>query len=130
MKMHAWLGVLVLWGCGSSGGGGPDMSAVPKDLTVGSMADIAMIGNSCCGQPGDKGNSLGVGQFCNPDPCTGDKAIFCASLGGDDRQHFCTFPCSVPDGGMDPCGENAFCACRGGQCGCAPTSCMNEPDGC
>src|SRR4051794_25758301 len=99
-------------GCSSGDGTStpPDMSATPKH-------DMSKAVFSCCGQPGDNGNSLGVGQFCDPDPCTGTKAVFCATLGGDSTQHFCTFLCHG-DGGASECGENAECQCQGAQCGC------------
>jgi hypothetical protein len=103
-----------------------------SDMSAAARPDLASTSFSCCGHPGDKGNSLGVGQFCDPDPCTGTKATLCATLRGDDKQHFCTFPCTQATGDMgDPCGENATCQCSGGQCGCYPTACtMNPPDGC
>jgi hypothetical protein len=84
-----------------------------------------------CGSPGDPGNSLGVGRFCtiddftSPDQCGGGrKAALCAALGGDLTEHFCTFMCHG-DGGASECGENAECACQGGQCGCFPTACIH-----
>jgi hypothetical protein len=113
-------------GC-SSGNGNPP----PADMSAVSVKDMAKAVFSCCGHPGDTGNSLGVGQFCDPDPCTGSKAIFCASLGGDPNQHFCTFLCHG-DGGAAECGENADCQCQGTQCGCYPKACetASAPDGC
>jgi hypothetical protein len=108
-----------------AGGGGNDMAM--------NLSDMSMI-FSCCGQPGDKGNSKGVGAYCDDQTnCPGPQAIFCASLGGDPNQHFCTIPCTpAGDGGTDPCGEMASCQCQGGQCGCYPDICAmrGTPDGC
>jgi hypothetical protein len=92
------------------GGGGPDAAA------------------SICGHPGDEGNSLGVGKFCQySSDCEGNsRAKLCAII-GDDTAFFCTFLCDA-DGGPDQCGENARCACNGGPCGCFPLACDEGGD--
>ena len=126
-----------LAGCSGGGGGGGtsndlsvnDLSSSANDMVR--AADLHQI-FSCCGQPGDTGNSLGVGKFCDTLTCPGQKANFCASLGGDPTLHFCTMACTPTDGGPDPCGENATCQCQGAQCGCYPAKCamQSPPDGC
>jgi hypothetical protein len=86
--------------------------------------------DSACGQPCDQGNSLGIGRFCNGiTDCVGTHVpTLCATL-GDPSEHFCTARCNPPDAGpeagafLESCGENAICACQGGQCGCFPTAC-------
>jgi len=105
---------LLLVGCG----GGGDTTAM--DMTV--AADLTL--NSNCGHPGDVGNSFGVGKFCqHQSDCAGTpKPTLCTQL-GDPNNYFCTIQCSNPDAGAGECGENARCACSGGQCGCYPTSC-------
>jgi hypothetical protein len=83
--------------------------------------------NSTCGHPGDKGNSLGVGKFCqsSADCANNTQATLCAII-GDDRSFFCTFLCDE-DGGVNQCGENAECACQGA-CGCFPIACDDSAD--
>jgi hypothetical protein len=91
----------------------------------------AFDAKSNCGFPGDKGNSLGVGQFCQRiADCSGNtKATLCTTF-GDPENFFCTFRCSVNDP-PGVCGENARCACGGASsaCGCFPTRCDDPSDG-
>ena len=77
-----------------------------------------------CGQPGDTGNSLGVGKYCTGiQDCFGNsKATLCSTLGGPGT-NFCTFMCTQSDASTE-CGENASCQCQGGQCGCLPNICL------
>src|SRR5262249_55475289 len=87
----------------SSGGTSADSGTTTKDS-----------GTSTCGNPGDVGNSQGVGKYCTGfSDCSGNgKATTCSIL-GDQTTHFCTFLCTNPDGGADggadSCGENATC---------------------
>lgn len=100
----------------SSSSGGSSSGAVDAGYSV----DAA--GFKGCGKPGDKGNSIGVGKYCNGfSDCLGNsKAILCATL-GDPNAHFCTNSCQVGD--PSACGENATCTCQGSQCGCFPDAC-------
>jgi hypothetical protein len=77
-----------------------------------------------CGQPGDTGNSLGVGKYCASEgDCIGNgSAIFCSNLGGPGT-NFCTMSCTASDA-SNPCGSGASCQCQGGQCGCTPNYCL------
>lgn len=108
--------VLPLGGCGGSGSPAAADLAVPWDFTF----------RSNCGQPGEGGNSLGVGQFCqkSSDCRMNAKATLCTTIADPDN-YFCTFPCSK-NGPPDQCGENARCACQG-SCGCFPTRCDGAP---
>lgn len=118
-----------LAGCGSTSTLPPMDMAVPADLRVG--PDMAVV--RCCGMPGDKGNSLGVGKYCPEiSDCMGNgKATICASLGGDPRYAFCLFICDPKADGGNPCGENAQCACKDANCACTPDSCVKiTPPGC
>ncbi len=137
MRYFAVLLVLSL-GCASyacssssSSGAGSDASAGGDD--AGACAPI----ESGCGQPCDKGNSLGVGLYCTGfTQCTQTpQAHLCSSLNntsGNLPTYFCTFRCQAPDaaspeGGGFPtsCGENAECTCDNtGNCGCTPTKCL------
>lgn len=92
-------------------------------------AGADMSFRSDCGHPGDKGNSLGVGMFCDTlDACSNNsKATLCTILGDPDN-FFCTFRCDA-NGAANQCGENARCACNGGPCGCFPTACDPPSDG-
>jgi hypothetical protein len=108
-----------MWaGCGGSESGsstGPDAS----------MPDSGFQSN--CGHPGDKGNSLGVGLFCESvsDCVANPQATLCTTLGSTDN-FFCTFACQQA-GPPDQCGENASCQCSTGGCGCFPDAC-GTPD--
>jgi hypothetical protein len=138
-----------LWliaGCGGGGGGGNgggtggggsqsgDLAMMSTSDQGSSSSDMAsggtstdMAGNAglCCGQPGDTGNELGVGKYCNGfGDCTG-MANLCANL-GDPQLHFCTMVCQM--GGN--CGAGAACQCQGSQCGCLPNSCLTMPSTC
>ena len=92
--------------------------------------------HSCCGQPGDRGNELGVGKFCFIDgACKGNKvAKYCSSAEnaeGDHKSYFCSMPCD-PASPTNTCGSNAACTCEeSGACGCAPIACIESPgEGC
>lgn len=131
MRLSSRLFPLALFvaGCGGGSGandGGADLAAGP-DLA---MCKPDPTFNSECGKPCDRGNSLGVGRFCNViSDCKDDADTFmaylCATI-GDKDQHFCLMGCTVnsPPGF---CGENARCACKGNQCGCFPTACDGPP---
>jgi hypothetical protein len=75
-----------------------------------------------CGKPGDPGNSIGVGKYCDTlVDCLGNSgATLCATL-GDPGAHFCTTTCT--QGNNAACGEKATCQCQGTQCGCFPDAC-------
>ncbi len=82
--------------------------------------------DSFCGHPGDTGNELGVGQYCNTltDCSSNAGAHLCATL-GNPQAHFCTKTC-VGSGSAGQCGTMATCECQGGQCGCTPNSCLGS----
>jgi len=121
---------LVLVACSSS-----SSSNAPADASA-DAAEEPFNPKSSCGHPGDMGNSLGVGKFCQytiADCGMNLKARLCTTLDpkGNDN-YFCTFPCHPTDP-PDVCGENARCACdpgSGDACGCFPTACDGpRPDG-
>lgn len=100
-------------GCGDDAGAGvPD--AGPADGFA-----------STCGQPGDPGNELGVGHFCQTLLDCGDtaEAPLCSNI-GDETTWFCTKTCANEDAGVEVCGTGATCTCGNGGCGCTPTSCL------
>ncbi len=95
-----------------------------------------LTADSCCGFPGDRGNELGVGQFCvNDDYCArNDGARTCSSAENgltDHESFFCTMPCD-PGAEGNTCGEGAACECEEEiGCGCTPIACSeNPPEGC
>jgi hypothetical protein len=99
-------------------------SACQEDAAIVDMAvsyDLART--SECGHPGDKGNSKGVGKYCeaSADCASNTDATICTRI-ADPNNFFCTFSCKAT-GPADQCGENAFCACDGSLCGCKPTAC-------
>ena len=80
---------------------------------------------STCGMPGDQGNELGVGKFCQTlNDCNGTpSAPLCSNL-GDETTFFCTKFCSA-NGSADQCGTAATCTCNSSnQCGCTPNACL------
>jgi hypothetical protein len=89
----------------------------------GTTVDASASGlETTCGHPGDPGNALGVGKYCNAiADCSGLTAGICAIL-GDPNAHFCTKTCMK--GSTDACGSEATCACQGSQCGCVPNACL------
>ena len=82
--------------------------------------------DSFCGHPGDTGNELGVGKFCNTstDCTSAPSAHLCATI-GNPQAHFCTLTCTM-GGSASQCGTNTMCICQGGACGCTPTSCLGS----
>lgn len=147
-KLLSVLGISLLLACHLPDLELPDLAMGPAhDLAGGPVHDLAMaerhdLGTflSQCGQPGDKGNSLGVGKFCTTiSDCmsAGLKTNICSSLGNGpspspDDTYYCTiYPCRS-DGGAGQCGENAECICAGGGssgCACTPSHCLGVPDG-
>lgn len=107
-----WLGcMLVLASCG----GGE--SATPDAPTPDAF-------ESDCGFPGDLGNELHIGLFCDDLADCADVGLpFCSSL-GDPNTHFCTKTCTM--GSTDECGTATSCTCNANnQCGCTPNVCLN-----
>ncbi|MCS6913600.1 MAG: hypothetical protein RMK29_09730 [Myxococcales bacterium] len=105
----------------------PDLSSSSGDMVI----------QSCCGRPGDTGNSLGVGKYCQgiADCQNNMRATICSSLGNTAmrKTFFCTFLCDPRLDMGNPCGEGAQCECDSGGAGCActPTACVtNPPPGC
>mgnify|MGYP001236368815 CR=1 FL=1 len=75
-----------------------------------------------CGNPGDTGNELGVGYYCNTsDDCTGLSANVCAFALDSSLPHVCII---APCDGATNCGSNASCACNALGCGCFPYACL------
>ena len=121
------LAVAVLAACGGKGGGAAGDMAGVADL---SKADGACARNpeSLCGQPCDRGNSLGVGRYCAiQDDCAEVVGGICSRIQPAKMAWFCTTVCAK-DG---DCGEKARCVCdaMAGGCGCTPEGCLPPPDG-
>jgi len=123
-------------GCGDDdSGGGPTVDGPQQQADGGGGgADAAPTIDGAgggdgfsanCGQPGDLGNSMGVGKYCDQafGQCEAPASI-CAILSGDDTATFCTKICDgdMPD--LEQCGEDATCACMGSNCGCTPNACL------
>jgi hypothetical protein len=94
-----------------------------------------MLPFSCCGHPGDTGNSVGIGQYCSTtNDCTHPGAPICGNDFQPQRHtYFCTTTCDGPDMGTRGCGENTSCTkdAQTGLYGCVPTACLtNMPAGC
>jgi len=80
---------------------------------------------STCGNPGDTGNELGIGHFCNDfNDCSSLPSAPLCSVIGDPTTHFCTRTCSMA-GSNAACGTNTTCTCNNSnQCGCTPNACL------
>lgn len=120
-----WIAILLLFtGCDSSGGG----IVAPADLA--DPPDLA----PWCGHPGDTGNSLGVGKYCQTNAdCSGPYGLACSTPIRFSKPYngaeICTKTCnpSAPISG-GPCGPGATC-CNGHEslgeaCVCWPNSCL------
>jgi hypothetical protein len=101
------------------------------DAAVATDASSDAPFKSNCGKPGDKGNSLGVGKFCQQtiaDCGENTKARLCTTLESSGADNFfCTFRCDPATDPPNVCGEEARCACSSGGCGCYPTRCDGPP---
>lgn len=110
----------------SSSGGASDSGAKDSGGTIDA-------GASTCGNPGDTGNAIGIGKYCNTvSECSGTSDAHICSILGDQTTHFCTKVCTAPDdagtdGGAteNPCGDGATCTCDPRGCGCTPNACLN-----
>lgn len=128
-KLGLVLGVLFATACGGGSGGG-DMAAPAPDLTMRSTGsgDLGAI-MSQCGQPGDKGNALGVGSFCTTSAdCAGNSDANICTHAFDSTVYFCTLFCSKT-GAANQCGDGATCECMSAGCGCTPNACLGTDDG-
>jgi len=99
--------------------GGDDGATKYRDAAIDAF-------ESECGQPGDMGNELGIGAFCDPgnqpDIHCPSTAPLCSII-GDETTHFCTKTC--PMNSTTACGTGAECTCNSSnQCGCTPSVCL------
>jgi len=107
--------VLVALACVFAVGCGDDGEAAPDAFVT------------ICGNPGDTGNELGIGQYCEilGDCINTVNAPLC-STAGDPQAHFCTTTCNPDsDAGPSNCGTGATCECGNGGCGCTPDVCLD-----
>jgi hypothetical protein len=81
---------------------------------------------SQCGHPGDTGNELGIGKFCQSlDDCSSTPSAPLCSILGSSTTFFCTTTCSMT-GSASQCGTATQCVCNSGnQCGCTPSVCLH-----
>ena len=109
--------------------GAADMAGGRGDLPPRQPPDLRATPTSCCGVPGNPGNELGVGKFCQTSTdCANTLAPLCASTLAPNLT-FCTKSC-VMGGGAGQCGSGAQCQCAQGQCACIPGECVMPPPGC
>jgi hypothetical protein len=83
---------------------------------------------SACGHPGDKGNSLGIGQYCTASTDCPGTAPICSNIENSDADPTLnTFFCVIPCTGCEApgfCGSGASCVCEApDKCGCTPVTC-------
>jgi hypothetical protein len=105
---------------GTCGPGGVCQAVTTPDFGSICVCGVTTLGS--CGTPGDTGNELGVGHYCNtPDDCTGLSANVCAFAFDSSLPHVCIVgPCD----GATNCGSNASCVCNTLGCGCFPNACL------
>jgi len=78
---------------------------------------------STCGHPGDTGNEMMIGKFCESFSDCPQSAPLCSII-GDPTTHFCTRTCQG-SGSNATCGTNTTCTCNSSnQCGCTPNACL------
>ena len=103
--------VLAFAGCTDGAPSGADMAVGAADLLF----------DTSCGRPGNVGNALGVGRFCESfgECSVTPLARICAAI-DDPRKHFCTMVCDpkMPSA----CGDGATCRCEQ-LCLCTPAAC-------
>jgi len=105
-------------------GGGGNPPAVDAAKTIDASKVDAFFSN--CGEPGDQGNSEGIGKFCTSlGDCSSTESAPLCSIIGDPTTFFCTRTCTGSGSGSD-CGSGATCTCNnaGNECGCTPNSCL------
>ncbi|HEX4461430.1 MAG TPA: hypothetical protein VIA18_25795 [Polyangia bacterium] len=119
---------LAMAGCGGSsksgtgGNGSAGGSSSAADMTMVDLWGPA----STCGHPGDKGNNVGVGQYCMSVNDCPQTAPVCTDAENflepaNAQTYFCTITCTSGDNSK--CGDNASCICQTIGCACVPTSC-------
>lgn len=115
---------------GNDAGGGTDSGTVTDSGT-----DAGPY--SLCGHPGDQGNSIGVGKFCEQiSDCDTANGLLCSTINNPNNPnqptYFCVLPCD-PCSPPGYCGSGATCVCQNGDpntCGCTPSTCSAIfPDG-
>jgi hypothetical protein len=97
----------------------------PNGTTI---SPSAGSGPAACGNPGDQGNSMGVGRYCTAGggECRGTQSQYCAVDFQQGVPAICSKPCST----NADCGENAICSGSGLERGCEPTACgAGSPSG-
>lgn len=124
---------LAIAGCGGNnsttdGGGGADLSGAVHDMAA--ACNPSMPAASQCGHQCDKGNSKGIGAFCDNMNASCGAGLLCSHL-VEPTTYFCTKACTPDKNNMDvaTCGENTLCQCAGAGCGCTPNSCVQAPQG-
>lgn len=120
--MVGLVSVMGLTACGGSSDPAADMSVSVVDMTF----------FSCCGKPGDTGNSKGVGKYCKVQADC-NSGTLCAYVFQPQKQsYFCLITCNS-ESDTTTCGENSTCTkdSNTGAYGCVPNSCLaNKPAGC
>lgn len=104
--------------------GKPHDAGTSKDTGTSAEASAPF---SACGHPGDKGNELGVGQYCTQVSDCPATAQLCSAIANADGSTRNTFFCVLTCNACSPvgyCGTGASCQClEPGECGCAPDTC-------
>lgn len=105
--------------------GSVDLAHGARDLAVAPRSDMWIPPpTSCCGQPGNPGNELGVGKYCQQHSDCAGQGDYC-TFGA--MAQFCSRACK-PD--QNDCGSGATCLCSFEGCGCIPDECIKPPPGC
>src|SRR5262245_2642203 len=120
MSMRALFLVLFAATAACSSSSSSSSGSAPSDAGTKDAAT-----SSTCGHPGDVGNALGVGKYCEKKTeCDGTPGAPFCSIVGDPTTHFCTKLCDADASVEAQCGSaDMVCACNTGGCGCTPKIC-------
>ena len=92
--------------------------------------DMSQAASTCCGDPGDTGNTDGIGKYCTKQSdCAGKRANICSNINDTPARttSFCTIACDPMK--ANDCGDGASCTKDSGTgfYGCVPTKCVTTP---
>lgn len=97
-------------------------AGVCQAITSPDFGSICVCVPGSCGNPGDAGNELGVGRYCDTTAdCAGLPASVCAFAYDGSLPHVCIV---APCDGATNCGASATCTCNALGCGCLPDACL------
>jgi hypothetical protein len=129
------IAAVVLAGCssGESGGGtGAEKAQTPASTSKPAPTQTASSTDpttppatkaAACAVAGDKGNNLGVGEYCAKGAGTCPSSLFCtADFAAAEGEEFCTAFCATDA----DCGQAATCYPDARGSACVPSKCLSK----